>query len=257
MKIIIMTEKKTGEWDLKIIVAGISRSGTTSLGRALNILGYGPIWHMTLVPFTKLLKVSWWIDKWEKVQNNEYVDYDEFFSMVNCNVAMDVPTCQCWQQLYSYYPNAKIIICIRDDFDRWKKSFQMVADYTMNSKIITVSMYVFGAKWIKWLRNVYMPPEYKRYDFKTKDDYMNHVKEIKHKVGNDNNVFVLNVSEQKGWKQLCEFLNKPIPECSYPYANTEGGFKGRIKKMFIENVSWRVVLPIIIIVIGLIIFVLY
>lgn len=129
--------KKEGTYPLKIICPAMFRSGTSSLSLALKELGYIP-WHMITNPWYSQNNLSWWSYNRKKLQNKEFVDFDEFFELTKCNVVMDIPTNIYWKNLIEYYPNAKIIICTRNDFDKWKISCQKLICNVINSKIVNL-----------------------------------------------------------------------------------------------------------------------
>ena len=41
----------TERFDLKVLHAGFHRSGTDSTALALDIIGFGPVWHMNQIAF--------------------------------------------------------------------------------------------------------------------------------------------------------------------------------------------------------------
>ncbi len=71
---------------LEVIGAGNGRTGTTSLKKALEILGYDPCYHMTAVFENN--HGSFWV----KVANNEVYNFDEIFGPKNFRASCDFPS---------------------------------------------------------------------------------------------------------------------------------------------------------------------
>jgi len=165
------SEGKTGQWDLKIICPGYPRSGTKSLAFALDMLGYGPVWHCAILSVKEMKHLEWWNNNYKSINNGEYVNFDEFYKITKCHSTMDVPTGQYWYELSQYYPNSKIIICVRNDFDKWRKSVDKIFHYAMNSKLISIAYHILGISFVQYIREIYMPKEIKKYAFKNKDEY--------------------------------------------------------------------------------------
>ena len=92
---------------LEVIGAGFGRSGTMSLRRALEMLGYAPCYHMQ-VTLTHYAHMKFWV----RAQAGEPVDYRRFFRRYRATV--DWPACEFWRELTQAYPDAKVVLNVRD-----------------------------------------------------------------------------------------------------------------------------------------------
>lgn len=99
---------------LKVIGAGLGRTGTLALKAALEQLGFGPCHHMVEV-FAHLQQA----DFWRRAAEGEAVDWDEVYAVYPATV--DWPSCHFWRQLADRYPDAKILLTVRDP-ERWWES---------------------------------------------------------------------------------------------------------------------------------------
>jgi hypothetical protein len=81
---------------LKIIGAGMGRTGTASLKVALETLGMGPCYHMT-----EVLKNPGFTKYWIAAANGD-ADWDQIFSGYSATV--DNPGCNYWKELAAFYP---------------------------------------------------------------------------------------------------------------------------------------------------------
>ena len=77
--------------ELKIIHAGLHRTGSSSLALALEILGFGPVYHgrTFMIKYPKIYEKSWewWIknDILKKLNNgNENINFEEWLNIIKC-----------------------------------------------------------------------------------------------------------------------------------------------------------------------------
>ena len=101
---------------LEIIGAGFGRTGTNSLKIALEHLGFGPCHHMFEVRDNPEC-----LPDWEKAANDERVDWDQVFQ--NYRSQVDWPGARYWRELAGHFPNAKVILSVREP-DAWFDSVQ-------------------------------------------------------------------------------------------------------------------------------------
>jgi hypothetical protein len=92
---------------LKVIGAGLARTGTSSLKIALERLLGGPCYHMS-----ELLKRPVDVKFWRKAANKEVLDWDEHFS--GYVAAVDIPASLFWVELMKFYPTALVVLSLRD-----------------------------------------------------------------------------------------------------------------------------------------------
>src|ERR1700761_9233565 len=109
-----MNEGMGRSMSLQVIGAGFGRTGTMTLKTALEQLGLGPCHHMYEVilhpeqaPF------------WERATRGENVDWEEVFA--NYRSSCDWPSCAFYKELAERYPQAKVILTLRDP-KAWFKS---------------------------------------------------------------------------------------------------------------------------------------
>ena len=100
---------------LMVIGSGFGRTGTASLKRALEILGFGPCHHME-----EVMAHPEQVPHWEAIVAGEPVEWDEVFSGYRSQV--DWPGAHVWRELAAAYPDAKVIHSHRPD-EAWWKSF--------------------------------------------------------------------------------------------------------------------------------------
>ncbi|RYG62649.1 sulfotransferase family protein, partial [archaeon] len=128
--------------ELKVIGAGWGRTGTMSLKRALEILGY-PCYHM--IENMKHNHNDFWI----RVADGKEYHFNEVFDLpdVQFTATVDYPGAGYWRELLETYPNAKIILTKREP-EKWYEScmatiFRVVGGSPHNT--------MFGLKVCRWL----------------------------------------------------------------------------------------------------------
>ena len=98
---------------LAVIGAGFGRTGTLSLKQALERLGFGACYHMAEVA-THLEHAELWLRAW----HGEDV-WDTLFS--GYRAAVDWPAAAFWPRLMERYPDAKVLLSLRDP-ESWFRS---------------------------------------------------------------------------------------------------------------------------------------
>jgi hypothetical protein len=202
---------KPGE--LRVIGAGFGRSGTTSLRAALEMLGFGPCYHMR-VALTRPSHTSFWI----RAKAGEAVDYREV--MRNYRATLDWPACDFYRELMAAYPEAKVLLNVRDP-DAW---------YDSMVETIWAIQEVFP--W--WLpRNVWKIHDDLLWNSRFRGAftdrassiaaYRAHLDEVRRTVPADR-LLVYDVKE--GWEPLCRFLGRPVPAGQpFPRLNDRSYFR--------------------------------
>ncbi|ORZ01265.1 P-loop containing nucleoside triphosphate hydrolase protein [Syncephalastrum racemosum] len=205
---------------LKVIGAGFGRTGTNSLKEALNILGY-TTHHMEELMLNPNSEPHLFT---EAYFHPEKADFDRIYQ--GFDAAVDWPTAAFYEPLMKKYPEAKVILSVRDA-EGWYKSasntiFKNVdglPEGTPEHRVRAVEM----AKTV--LCNGYFNgvESIKDKDYMVKR-FNENTEEVKRKVPADR-LLVFEVGE--GWDRLCEFLGKPIPDVPYPNTNSTKEFTER------------------------------
>jgi len=102
---------------LKVIGAGFGRTGTKSLKDALELIGFGPCYHMVEV-FKNQQAPDWWS---AAADDPAHADWAKIFAGYSATV--DWPNATYYRELADAYPDAKVILTERDP-DLWFESTQ-------------------------------------------------------------------------------------------------------------------------------------
>lgn len=189
---------------LKIIGAGMGRTGTASLKVALESLGVGRCYHMS-----EVLKNPKCTADWVNAAEGN-TDWDMIFSDYSATV--DNPGCNFWQELSNHYPEAKVILTVRDA-NKWFDSTNETIHSVEFARFIENSPFgemIQKTIWDK-MDNRMRDREY-MVDFFTK-----RTSEIIDSIAAER-LLVYQVSE--GWEPLCKFLGVQIPDMDFPHINS-------------------------------------
>jgi len=101
---------------LKVVGAGVGRTGTHSLKLGLERLLGGSCYHMLeLLPRPEQVPV------WHQAIVGEPVDWDALFE--GFVAAVDWPTAAVWHEIHAAFPDALVLLSVRDSPQAWWNSF--------------------------------------------------------------------------------------------------------------------------------------
>lgn len=202
---------------MRVIGAGFGRTGTYSLKTALEQLGCGPCYHMVEV-FDKPRHV----ELWQAAAEGRPVDWGELFA--GYNSAVDWPACSFYEQLMELYPEAKVLLTVRDP-EKWYRS-------VMNTIYPTSKMEPESPEVRAHRRMVNTLIWQGTFDGRTEDKqhaiaiFERHNEEVRRRVPAER-LLVYEVKE--GWEPLCRFLDVPVPvDKPFPRLNDTAEFQQRI-----------------------------
>ncbi|MBO9518700.1 MAG: hypothetical protein J7493_11590 [Porphyrobacter sp.] len=191
---------------LKVIGAGLGRTATFSLKFALEHLGFGPCYHMSEVFAGARRNVPLWLDVIEGKPDWDAV-FDGFSS------AADYPACSYWRELAERYPEAKVVLSVRDP-DSWFDS--------VTATIFSQSMQgsLAGSPVETMMRGVvfdaFKGGDILDREFMT-DWFVRRNQAVRDALPPER---LLVFSAKEGWEPLCDFLGVPVPYGPFPRVNS-------------------------------------
>ena len=99
---------------LDVIGAGFGRTGTLSLKFALEKLGFSKCYHMT-----EVFGHPEHVPMWAAAHRGGPADWEKLYDGYRATV--DWPSCNLWETHAKLYPNARVILTVRDP-EGWYKS---------------------------------------------------------------------------------------------------------------------------------------
>ncbi|KZT51667.1 NAD dependent epimerase/dehydratase [Calocera cornea HHB12733] len=220
--------------ELQVIGAGLPRTGTASLHAALTILGFGPCHHGSTLLRTpnRSLQYIHTLGKPTAAYRTLMHGYRS---------TVDMPNCYLVPELLSAFPEAKVVLSLRDSSDVWWKSFESSIGRMETFSYLLVTL-PFGS-----LRHLIMMLKLGKYRMfrlfgrmrLDRAAYDRHNAWVRSIVP-PGKLLEFNVKE--GWAPLCKFLEVPVPDIPFPHANDTAATNPHIKKAIVIGlVSWMAI----------------
>jgi hypothetical protein len=213
---------------MKLIGAGMPRTGTLTQKMALEMLGLGPTYHMVDV-LADLDQAA----LWERALAGEG-PWEQIFGGFNSTV--DWPGGYFYRELIDVYPDAKVLLSVREP-EAWERSMRETVWAVRNGesliRLLSSAQAHVNPQWAGFLKMIdgllwrdagtfasgHATPE------QMIETMHRHNEEVKRNVPADR---LLVWSAKEGWGPLCEFLELPVPEEPFPHINDRTEFLNRI-----------------------------
>lgn len=200
---------------MKIIGAGLPRTGTMSTKAALEQLGFGPCYHMV-----ELMSHLDHGELWQAAADGGPAEWRELFA--DYGAVVDAPGCFHWRKMAEAFPAAKILLTTRDT-DRWFGSVVhlLTGMVKMMEESPDVASFLGDLPFMQDMAlsgPFALRPEE---DFaRDRGDiikaYHAHVEQVRAEVPPER-LLVFDV--RQGWEPLCEFLEVDVPGEPFPHLN--------------------------------------
>jgi hypothetical protein len=211
---------------LKVVGAGFGRTGTLSLKNALEKLGCGPCYHMMEV-FPRPEHVA----MWHRLAFENSMDWDLLFRDFQATV--DWPSARWWREIAAHYPNAKVLLSVRDP-DAWYKSmFDTI--YQPMKWPVPDSVPELVRLQNEMARKAILEETFdNRFEDKAHaiEVFTRHTQEVRDTI-DPARLLVFDVKE--GWAPLCRFLEVPIPDEPFPRLNDTASTQAMIQRLRESN----------------------
>ncbi|KAJ4130196.1 hypothetical protein NW768_007178 [Fusarium equiseti] len=230
-------EKKQG---VKIIVAGLPRTSTTSLKKGLEILGINPCFHLGDPPApisrvkesARVLAIQ---DRSERLKALKNL-YDGF------EAVFEPPASTLVDDMLTLYPDAKVILSVRKNPQVWLASYYGLGIDLRSPWYRILGYWVPGVIHssdliVAW-SNFYTE-KFGLQQVPCEDLYYKHNQWVHDIVPAGQ---LLEYQPSMGWEPLAEFLDKPVPmDQPFPRVN-EAAFLRNVKRtaMAVGSVVWLI-----------------
>jgi hypothetical protein len=196
---------------LAVIGAGFGRTGTTSMKLALETLG-GPCHHMK-----EVLADPRQLALWRAAARGELPSWEEAFAGYRC--AVDWPSAYFWRELSAFYPEAKIVLTVRNA-ESWYASMEStilkVLQTSTDPSSIGVKLIgerVFGRRLGDRAHAIAV--------------YQRNITEVQSAFPSER---LLTYRIGDGWEPLCRFLGRPVPSTPFPRSNSAADFNAMMAR---------------------------
>lgn len=204
---------------LRVIGAGVGRTGTLSLKLALEELLAAPCYHMIEI-FGRPEHIA----AWHGAVRGEDTDWSALLS--GYRAAVDWPAAEFWPELMDAFPDAVVLLSVRDA-DAWWES----ADATIWNAMRTpmpVDQPHMGA-WSAMVEDMMR----RRFGAWPDDRdatiaaYHRHNERVRAEVPAHR---LVEWRTGDGWEPICTALGMAVPDTPFPHRNSRSEFNERIRK---------------------------
>jgi hypothetical protein len=199
---------------MRVVGAGLGRTGTHSLKLALEQLLGEPCYHMAEV-FGHLDHVP----TWHAAYRGEHVDWDTVLG--GYAAIVDWPGAGVWSQLARAYPDAVILLSTRRDAATWLTSARatIMDNSPENAMEDDPRMPGFAAMGRDMFTT--FDPHW-RDDTAAMAAYERHNETVRRDASPQR---LLQWQPGDGWEPLCAALEVPVPDDEFPHSNTTEQFR--------------------------------
>jgi hypothetical protein len=214
---------------MKVIGAGLPRTATLTQKISLEMLGFGPCYHMVNI----LADLSL-VPAWQSAFDGN-ADWDAIFAGSQSTV--DWPGSFHWRELIDVYPEAKVLLSVRNG-EAWATSMKNTIWGVFYDDVLMRDLSNARAKidpgWndymelmkTMWQKSGLLGEMGGVFDPSILAVAMErHNQEVRDAVPADR---LLEWSPRDGWEPLCKFLEVPVPPAPVPHVNDSAAFAGRI-----------------------------
>ena len=187
---------------MKIFCIGFQKTGTTSLGRALEILDYkvcGPVGVTN--PQIQYKALDWAIER--------IPHFDAF---------QDNPWPLLYKELDTMYPGSKFILTTR----RPRSWLRSMKKYFGNYEA-AAETWIYGEGITPRKNPLKCMRRFKKHNEAVKEYFKDRPDDL----------LVIDFSKDKGWDALCEFLGRPVPSTAFPRSNKSGSIEAEAQRHFV------------------------
>lgn len=208
---------------VQVIGAGFGRTGTTSMKAALEHLGFGPTYHMF-----EILGRPERMAPWADILDGGTPDWATVFDGYQSTV--DWPGCTYWRELAEAYPDAKVLLTVRDP-QKWYDS--------VHGSIFQVAS-MPGVPDDPGLAGIL--PDIRRMIWDEPGTFGGRFEDREHAISvyEQHNAAVIDgvpadrllvYTVGDGWEPLCDFLGVAVPEVDFPHVNDSKSLAGLVEQV--------------------------
>jgi hypothetical protein len=196
---------------LRMVGAGVGRTGTMSLKLALEKLLGGPCYHMIEV-FGRPEHVT----MWQSVMDGDDPDWEQLFD--GFVAAVDWPVSTFWRELADAYPDAPVLLSTRDPDSWWTSCDRTIFNVFRGESDVNDAWRAMATDMLKRFTPNFLDPD------EAKAAFVRHNDEVRATIAPSR---LIEWRPGDDWGPLCEGLGLPVPDEPYPHTNTTEEFRGR------------------------------
>lgn len=202
---------------LRVVGAGVGRTGTESLKLALEQLLGGRCYHMYEIVAGRRGDIAVWLD----AARGRPPVWDDF--LAGYAAAVDWPAASFWPELLAANPDALVLLSVRDVDAWWASAHATIFSPELDAQKANVG---FPPDWPDAVLEARFSPDWRQEDA-AKQAYLRHNDAVRAGVPAGQ---LLEWSPGDGWDPICEALGVVVPDAPFPHANTTADFRENLAR---------------------------
>ena len=198
---------------LRVVGAGLGRTGTHSLKLAFEQLFGAPCYHM--------LEISQHpedIVQWQSAAEGVMPDWHQLFA--NYRAAVDWPASAYWSELADAFPDAIVVLSTRPT-DEWWRSADRTIWAVSRLPVPPDPVAQAQMTMVKLMLSERFTPQWSD-ETASKVAYERHNERVRATVAPER---LVEWQPGDGWARLCAALELPVPDTEFPHVNTTDEFR--------------------------------
>ncbi|PKY02384.1 hypothetical protein P168DRAFT_329309 [Aspergillus campestris IBT 28561] len=210
---------RTRSVPMQVLAVGPSRSGTGSLRAALLQLGYDHCYHGLDIVDHPEDDLGWHRLRLKRERGGSLTAADFDAVIGHCAGITDHVAAAFAPELIAAYPDAKVILNIRQDVDAWHQSVMEILDPLHQSwtfwfrSWFCAELFWMQQGFIRGNWNIFYRGSFEKNSRSALDEHRRRVRRLVHPDR------LLEWDIHDGWEPLCRFLGKPVPQTPFPTLN--------------------------------------
>lgn len=206
---------------LRVVGAGLGRTGTNSLKLALEELLGAPCYHMF-----ELMQRPQDGPIWEQAVQGEQVDWSALLEGYAATV--DWPGCAFWRELRAANPDAAVLLSTRDSPQTWWSSMERTIIPLLSGPPLGESPDAErGHSMVEELFRTRFTPDWGDRDAAIAA-YERHCEEVRSEVSDGK---LIEWQPSDGWGPICARLGLPVPSTPFPHENSSAEFSANVTRV--------------------------
>lgn len=195
---------------LKVVGAGLGRTGTHSLKVALELLLGEPCYHMI-----EVFGHPEHVGMWHQATLGNMPDWDELFA--GYGAAVDWPAAAFWEEQAQAYPEAVILLSTRDSASWWRSCDDTIF------QVFRTAGDTMPAEWTAMVKQMF-----RNFAGDTLSEesavaaYERHNDHVRSTAPPDR---LLEWHPGDGWEPICRALGVAVPDEPFPHVNSTAEFR--------------------------------
>ena len=204
---------------LKVVGAGLGRTGTASLKKALEQLTGGRCYHMFEVS-----EHPESVAVWHAAVRGEPVDWEAL--MDGYTASVDWPAAAFWRELSAASPDAVVLLSSRAAPEQWWASVEKTILTVLTADVPSAEPETVARRaMIRDLMALRFTPDWRDPDA-AMAAYTRHNERVRSEVPAER---LLDWQPGDGWEPICAALGVAVPSDPFPHENSSAEFQARMR----------------------------